>query len=494
MAQSADIEKLKRSAVIFVIFGATGDLSQKKIFPSFYKLAKSNLLPQRFKIIAAARSKHTQESFLKLVKDATKIEDSKIWHKFCQKIEYHQSDIDKNINLASLAKKIDGFEKEAKTCPQRIFYLAVSPAIYENAFENLAKNKLNLGCPRHATRSRIVTEKPFGFDFSSAKKLNEILEKYFDEEQVFRIDHFLGKGTVQNILAIRFANEIFEPIWNADYVDHVQITFTERIGIENRGQFYDKMGALRDVVQNHLFQLLALVTMEEPKKLTHKHFRERRVEIIKSIKKLAESEIATSTVRGQYQGYRQEKNIDPQSQTETFAALRLYLDNPRWKNVPFYIRTGKKLTGDVASIILSFKEKGHRIFKNFWDQPFPNQLNIQIKPTEGIGIRLAVKKPGLATELEPVDMEFCYKDSPDASSPDAYERLLVDIMIGDRTLFVGKVGYSWKVIDPIEKVWASGKPKLVTYKEGSWGPKEADELIEKDGRKWLAPYLTICKI
>lgn len=239
---------------------------------------------------------------------------------------------------------------------------------------------------------------------------------------------------------------------------------------------------------------MTLVAMEEPKKLDHLHFRKRRVEIVKSIKKLTGEAITQNTVRGQYEGYRQEENVDPKSQTETFAALKLYLDKPRWEGVPFYIRAGKKLTGDVTSIILSFKEKGHRIFKNFWDQPFPNHLTIQLQPTEGIGIRLAVKKPGLATELEPVDMEFCYKDSFDVPNPDAYERLLMDIMAGDRTLFVGKVGYSWKVIDPIEHGWARGKPKLVTYQSGSWGPKEADELIEKDGRRWLAPYLTICKI
>ena len=485
MAQIGDIEKLKKSAVVFVIFGATGDLSRKKIFPSFFELFKNKLLPAKFKIIAAARTQHTVESFVKMLD---------VPSEFAKMIDYLAVDVAKNINLDGLSQRLDQFEKETNTCPQRVFYMAISPTIYENAFENLAKNKLNLGCPIHKTSSRIVTEKPFGYDFASAQRLNQALTRHFREDQIFRIDHFLGKGTVQNILALRFANEIFEPIWNKNFIDHVQITLTERIGIEKRGSFYDQIGALRDVVQNHLFQLLALITMEEPKSFTHLNLREKRVEIIKSIKKLTASEIAKNTVRGQYTAYRQEENVNPKSSTETFAALKLYLDSERWQNVPFYIRTGKKLTGDVASIILSFKENPHRIFKNFWDQPFPNHLTIQIKPTEGIGIRLAVKKPGLALELEPTDMEFCYKDSFDAPNPDAYERLLMDIMIGDRTLFVGKVGYSWKIIDPIEEVWAKGRPKLVTYKEGSWGHKEADELIERDGRHWLAPYLTICKI
>ena len=494
MAKSQEIEQLKQKAVIFVVFGATGDLSRKKIFPSFYELAKSGILPDKFKIIATARSQHTTNDFTNILEKTVKVDNRKQWQKFSRQIEYLSTDIDKNLNLEILSKKIEDFEKQVKVCPQRVFYLAISPIIYENAFKNLARNKLNLGCLTHNLRSRIVTEKPFGYDFESAQRLNGALEKYFEEEQVYRIDHFLGKGTVQNILALRFANEIFEPIWNKNYVDHVQITSSQRMGIEKRGLFYDKMGALRDVVQNHLFQLLALIAMEEPKRLDHQHFRAKRVEIIKNIKKLTKDEIITSTVRGQYNGYLNEENINPNSQTETFAAVKLHLQSQRWENVPFYIRTGKKLTGDVASIILSFKEKSHRIFKNFWDQPFPNHLTIQIKPTEGIGIRLAVKKPGLETELEPVDMEFCYKDSFDAPNPDAYERLLMDIMLGDKTLFLGKVGYSWKIIDPIEEVWATGKPKLVTYKPGSWGPNEAEKLIEKDGRKWLAPYLTICKI
>ncbi len=494
MPLPVNIEKIKELTTVFIIFGATGDLSRKKIFPSFFKLYQSNLLPKKIKIIAAARSLHSTESFAEILKETTKIENKKDWENFTKTIEYFSCDIDQNVNLDSLNQRLESLEGGMGNCPKRIFYMAVSPTIYENAFENLARNKLNLGCTVHNNPSRIVTEKPFGYDFKSAQRLNVTLNKYFSEEQIFRIDHFLGKGTVQNILALRFANEIFEPIWNNEFVDHVQITFMERAGIEKRGAFYDKIGALRDVVQNHIFQLLALITMEEPKKLDHINFREKRVKIIKNIKKMTKEEIINSTVRGQYEDYRQEENVNRSSRTETFAALRLYIDSQRWQNVPFYIRTGKKLAGDVTSIILSFKEKGHKIFKNFWDQPIPNHINIQIKPTEGIGIRLAVKKPGLAQELEPVDMEFCYKDSFDQPNPDAYEQLLMDIMIGDRTLFLGKVGYSWKVIDPIEEIWASGKPKLAIYKAGSWGPKEADDLIERDGRRWLSPILTICKI
>lgn len=494
MALPEDIAKIKDLPTAFVIFGATGDLSRKKIFPSFYELSKSKLLPKKFRIIAAARSQFTSSDFAESLRENIQKIDGNAWDIFAKQIKYISCDVDQDLNLEKIEEALAQFEEESPPCVMRIFYMAISPMIYERAFENLGKHKLNLGCQIHNRPSRIVIEKPFGFDYQSAQRLQSSLTQHFSEEQIYRIDHYLGKETVQNILALRFGNEIFEPVWNNRYVDHVQITFTERIGIGKRGAFYEKIGALRDVVQNHLFQLLALITMEEPDRLDHQHFRKSRLEIIKSIKRPTADEIASWSVRGQYEGYRQEENVDKNSQTETFVALRLFLENKRWQGVPIYFRTGKKLLGDVTSIILQFKEKGHKIFENFWEQPMPNQIMIQIKPTEGIGIRLVAKKPGLITTLEPVDMEFCYKTSFDVPNPDAYERLLMEVMLGDRTLFVGQVGESWKIIDRFEEVWASGKPKLSIYKPGSWGPKEADSLIKKDGRQWLAPYLTICKI
>lgn len=485
---------IKANATLFVIFGATGDLARKKIFPSFFELFKTNLLPKKIKIIAAARSKYSTEDFVENLKEHIKVEDKNIWNKFAQIIDYLSCDVENNAGLNTLGKKLEEQESTYGQCTNRIFYMAVSPFIYEKAFENLGKNNFHLGCAKHKNPSRIVTEKPFGYDFQSARNLNEILNKYFTESQIFRIDHFLGKETVQNIFAFRFGNEIFEPIWNRDYVDSVQITLAERVGIEKRGQYYDKMGALRDVVQNHILQLLTLVTMDEPTTFSRDSIRHKKIEILKNIKPFTREDIEKNTVRGQYEGYREEVNVDKNSTTETYALVKLFIENERWKRVPFYLRTGKKLTGNVTSIILRFKERGHELFKNFSQKPIPNHITLQIQPDEGIGLSLVAKKPGLATVLEPVDMEFCYRKSFDVVQPNAYERLLMDIIAGDQTLFLGRVGNSWKIIDPIEEIWQKQTPNLQIYKPGSWGPKPADDLIKRDGRQWLAPLLTICKI
>jgi len=494
MATSKDIQEVKNSASVFVVFGATGDLSGRKIFPSFFELSKNNLLPEKFKIIACARSKLQTSDFRDSLKDSTNPKDQKAWDTFAQKIEYVAADVEKNIDLSKVSEAISNFEDAAKVCPQQIFYMAVSPFIFKESIQNLGKNKLNLGCSRHPKRARIVIEKPFGFDLKSALDLDLELHKLFQEDHIYRIDHFLGKETVQNIFAFRFGNELFEPIWNNAYVDNVQITAAERIGIEHRGEYYDKTGALRDFIQNHLLQLLAITTMEIPEKFDHDHIRNKKLDVIRSIKKLTADEVVTSTVRGQYELYHQEEKVDPKSQTETYAMVRFEIENKRWQGVPFYLRTGKHLEGKVTSIIFSFKEKRHKFFENFWDKSMPNHITLQIQPNEGIGIRLIAKKPGLTTALEPVDMEFCYKTSFNTPQPDAYERLLMDIMTGDQTLFLGDVTESWKLIDPIEEIWQSGKPPLHIYKHGIWGPKAAGDFIAKEGRQWLAPLLTICKI
>ena len=494
MALPQDIEKAKNTPTAFVIFGATGDLTNKKIFPSFFELYKAKLLPQNFKIIAAARSKLTTADYLLSLKERVMVKDYKIWDEFAKLIEYIPNDIEEGKNLEEITRNLENYENEIGKCTQRIYYMAISPYIYEKAFQNLGAHKMHLGCTLHKNLAKIVVEKPFGHDLKSAQKLNFILSLYFGEGQIFRIDHYLGKETGQNIFAFRFGNELFEPVWNNKFVDHVQITLAEPRGIERRGEYYDRAGALRDIVQNHLLQLLAIVTMDVPSRFEQKAIRAKKIEIVKSIKKLNHSDIISHTVRAQYENYLREEKVDPKSQTETYAALKLYIESPRWQGVPFYLRTGKKLAGHVSSIIFQFKEKGHEIFENFWDKPMPNHMLLQIQPNEGIGIRLVAKKPGLSTSLEPVDMEFCYKTSFDVPQPDAYERLLIDIIVGDQTLFLGQVEESWKIIDPIEEVWASDKPKLETYKIGSWGPKAADDLIEADGRKWLTPLLTICKI
>lgn len=494
MAKAEHLAKIKELPTAFVVFGATGDLARKKIFPSFFELYIKDFLPEKFKIIAAARTPHSNESFLKILKENIKVKNSKDFEAFSKKIEYFACDVEQNLNLDQLRARLAQIEKEFGACTARVYYMAVTPAIYEKAFENLGKNKLNLGCQVHDMRARIVVEKPFGSDYDSAQRLNQKLNEYFYEAQIFRIDHFLGKETVQNIFAFRFANEIFEPVWNRDYVDHVQITLSEYVGIDKRGALYEQIGALRDVVQNHMLQILSLVTMDAPESFDRESIRDKKLGILKNLKKLTPQEVATSTVRGQFEGYRQDDNVDANSQIETFAMVKFFIDSQRWQNVPFYFRTGKKLMGKVTSIILSFKEKGHKLFKEFENTPVPNHVTIQLDPTEGIGIRLVAKKPGVTNILEPVDMEFCYKTSFETGQPAAYERLLLDIILGDQTLFLGPVGPSWQFIDPIREVWDSGKPKLTTYKPGSWGPQEAEDLMEKDGRTWLAPYLTICKI
>src|SRR3989344_1394616 len=428
MSLPQDIKRIKYLPTAFVIFGATGDLAQNRIFPALFKLYKSGLLPDQFKVISCARTKHTSQEFREIAERSISEKDKEKFPAFYQKIEYLPLDV--------------------------------------------------------------------GQDLKSAKSLNNQLAQFFSEEQIYRIDHYLGKETIQNIFAFRFANDIFESLWNNKYIDHLQITTAEYVGVEKRGEFYDKTGALRDITQNHLLQLLTLVTMDEPQRFEPKSIEDKKLEVISSIKKLTAHEVATSTVRGQYDGYLREEKINPASQIETYALIKLAISLKRWQGVPFYLRTGKKLTGKVTSIIVQFKPKTHQFFKNFWQKPLPNHITIQIQPNEGIGIRLVSKKPGLTTQLEPVDMEFCYKTSFDVPQPEAYERLLLDVISEDQSLFISQkiIEESWKVIDPIRQVWSSGNPPLSIYKPGSWGPAQADKLIEADGRQWLAPILTICKI
>ena len=316
MAVPKDIENIKNQPTVFVIFGAAGDLSRKKLFPALFALYQSNLLPETLKIIAASRTKYTTSQFQQIAKDSVRPKDLAKWKEFAQNIEFIPSDLAENKNLDLIAKRLAEIEKESQACIKVILYLAIVPAIYEDAFKNIGQNKLNFGCLVHKNKSRVVVEKPFGYDLESAQRLNTQIAQFFEKEQIFRIDHFLGKETVQNILAFRFGNEIFEPLLNSSYVDNIQITFTETIGIERRGAFYEKTGALRDVVQNHLFQLLAIATMEEPQSFGHEDFRQRRLEIIGSIKKIEKENVEKYTVRAQYEGYQNEENVDPKSQTK----------------------------------------------------------------------------------------------------------------------------------------------------------------------------------
>lgn len=480
----------------FVIFGATGDLAKKRIFPALFQLFSSHLLPAEFKIICAARTKYSSEDFQHYVQENLKTENSVILNEFTNSIEYLPIDVAEDKNLATIKAAIKSFEQEAKSCPQTIYYMSIAPGIFAKAIENLGTEGLNISCQEHNSKPRIIVEKPFGSNLESALTLKFLLEKIFSEEQIYRIDHYLGKETVQNILAFRFGNEIFEPTWNNQYVDHIQIISSEHVGVEGRGEFYDKSGALRDITQNHLLQLLSIITMEEPAQFNAKEINNRKMAVLKDVKRLTPEEITTSTIRGQYKGYLDEPKIDPKSQTETYALVKLEVDNPRWRGVPVYLRTGKKLMGKVTSIIVQFKDTKHQLFSDLAQNSTPNHVTLQIQPNEGIGIRLVAKKPGLDTTIEPVDMEFCYKTSFDTPQPEAYERLIMDVILGDQSLFIAQdvIEECWRIIDPIEEAWQAGKVPLTTYEPSTWGPKEADELIEKDDRKWLTPFLTICKI
>ena len=379
MPQQPVINKIKKQPTAIIIVGATGDLARKRIFPALFELFKTNLLPKYFKIIATARKPHSDNDFRQIVKEMLEVKDQNNWQNFAPKITYISTDFDQGKNLQRLGQKLDQFEKEAGNCLLRIYYLSVLPSILENAFENLGKNKLHLGCAIHHEKPRIMVEKPFGYNLKSAKKLNKTLSKFFEEDQIYRIDHYLGKETVQNILAFRFANEIFEPIWNKEFIDHVQITTAEGIGVEKRGEFYDRTGALRDITQNHLLQLLALTAMEEPEKFATEAIKAQKLAILSNIKKLTTDKIVNTTIRGQYEGFIQEEKIAPASQTETYAMAKLFIENSRWQGIPFYLRTGKKLMGKVTSIIIQFKKSGHKLYKNFQDT-IPNHITIQIPP------------------------------------------------------------------------------------------------------------------
>ncbi|MBI3342304.1 glucose-6-phosphate dehydrogenase [Candidatus Curtissbacteria bacterium] len=487
---------LNSKPIAFVIFGATGDLAKKRIFPALFKLYTQNLLPTQIKVICAARTVYTSESFQDYVYENLKIENRAAFDDFAKTIEYLPIDVAEDKNLKDVTAAISKFEKEVDACPQTIYYMSIAPDIFSSAIENLGAEGLNISCSVHNSKPRIIIEKPFGSSLESALTLKLLLEKYFDEEQIYRIDHYLGKETVQNIFAFRFGNEIFEPTWSNEYIDHIQIITSESIGVEKRGEFYDRAGALRDITQNHLLQLLSIITMEEPKGFNPKDINERKLAVLKDVKTLSPEEVAQSTVRGQYEGYLQEEKINPKSQTETYALVKLEVDNPRWRGVPIYMRTGKKLMGKVTSIIVQFKDTRHKLFGDLDMKPTPNHIILQIQPNEGIGIRLVAKKPGLETTIEPVDMEFCYKNTFDEPQPEAYERLIMDVVQGDQSLFISQevIEQCWRIIDPIKDAWSSNKVPLATYKPGTWGPTEADELLKHDKRDWLTPFLTICKI
>jgi glucose-6-phosphate 1-dehydrogenase len=460
---------------IMVIFGATGDLAQNKLMPSLFSLFKENLLPQDFFIVGFSRRDFAIEDFHKYFE--TEREDAK-WADFSKHLLYQSGSFEDTNAYQNLENQLEAIDKKLGGSTSRLFYLATPPDHYETILDNLVKAKLSAG-----ENVKIIIEKPFGKDLETAIHLDKKLADIFDEKQIFRVDHYLGKETVQNMLAFRFANGIFEPVWNKNFIDHVQITFAEESGIGKRGRFFDGVGILRDVTQNHMMQLISAVAMDQPKSFTKEDLRDARAKVIASMR-LADGE---SIIKGQYEGYRKEENVLPQSQTETFVAMKLFVETERFKGIPFYIRAGKKMPKEVVEISVVFTQTCHILFKEFGCPEIGNVITFRIQPNEGISLRFIAKKPGAKLGLESVDMKFNYKESFGTSGLEAYQRVLLDIFAGDQMLFnrSDELESSWKLITNILRKWEREKNESQTYKLGSWGPKEAGELIEKDGRKWL---------
>jgi glucose-6-phosphate 1-dehydrogenase len=483
-----------------VIFGATGDLTHRKLIPALYNLSADGELPPAVTVVGFARRPKTDDEFRNELGESTKqfsrqeVRDD-IWKTFAQSVFYHRSEFEDEAGYKSLAKQLDQIDQERGTRGNRLFYLAAGPEQFETILKNLKAAGLNKA--KEGSWARVIIEKPFGRDLASAQELNRVVFNSFSEDQTYRIDHFLGKETAQNILVLRFANAIFEPIWNARYIDHIQITAAETLGVEGRAGYYETAGALRDMVQNHLLQLLCLVAMEAPTDLSADSIRDEKLKVVRSLRRYRAEDVAECVVRGQYtagainaepvRAYREEDRVDPKSEIETYVALRLLLDTWRWSEVPIYLRVGKRLPKSATEISVHFKKAPMVLFNRDTMEHDQNVLVIRIQPDEGISLRMMAKIPGTSLRIEPVKMDFHYGTSFGKASPEAYERLLLDAMSGDATLFARRdeVEEAWAFIDTIENAWAGKNPPPLTfYPAGSWGPEEADELLARDRRTW----------
>ena len=489
-----------------VIFGATGDLTHRKLIPALYNLAADGDLPPGMNVIGFARRDKTDEVFRQELQEAAKKFsrrpiDHNLWNDFASSIYYHRSEFTDLEGYRRLRERLDQLDQGKGRAANRLFYLSAGPDQFDNILTRLKVSGLAEASGKNW--ARVIVEKPFGTNLASAQQLNEVVRNSFDESSTFRIDHFLGKETAQNIMVLRFANAIFEHLWNQRYIDHVQITASEQLGIENRAGYYEGAGALRDMVQNHLLQLLCLIAMEPPTDLRADSIRDEKVKVLRSLRRITGEDVARSVVRAQYGpgtikekpavGYREEKNVKPDSPTETYVALRLLIDNWRWADVPFYVRVGKRMPKSGTEIGIHFKNAPGVLFNIDRDQPSrrdgsQNVLVIRIQPDEGVSLRMQSKIPGASVRIQPVKMDFAYGTSFGKASPEAYERLLLDAMAGDATLFARRdeVEEAWRFIDDIEEGWQAveQKPGLYFYPCGSWGPAEADHLIENDGRAW----------
>lgn len=494
-------KKIKLPPTILVIFGGSGDLTNRKLIPALYNLFLENQLPEKFTIIGQGRTEYSDEEFRKHLRTgldefsrsgASRDED---WNSFKEKINYQSADLFDDQSYQRLAKKIQSIEKDWNEEANTIFYFAISPQLIQPVAKNIGRNNL---CD-NPQKTRIVVEKPFGNDLESAQNLNRLLTKIFREEQIYRIDHYLGKEAVQNMLVFRFANILFEPVWNRNYIEHVQITASETVGVEERGGFYDQTGALKDMIQNHVLQLLCFTAMEPPVRFTADEIRNRKLDVLQAIRKYKGREIFENSARGQYgkgwikgtevKSYREEEKVDPASSTETFAAIRFFIDNWRWQDVPFYVRSGKRMPEKMSIIAIQFRAVPHKLFQNSTtEHMIPNRIIISISPGTGIKIRFQAKKIGLDMQLQPAEFTFDYSGLYENDQPEAYENLLHDVMEGDATLFMrsDEVEEAWKVVMPFVEAWEQHKPEVFpNYRSGQWGPEEAEGLIAEDGYHWI---------
>jgi len=490
---------------ILVIFGASGDLTYRKLVPAIFDIYKQNALPDNFAVLGVSRSEFSDDEFRSKMTDGIKqfsslYKDSKDEDvdDFCRKLYYLPIDTKNSKDYDNLKVKLEELDKKEDTKGNYIFYLSTPPNMYPLIPKFLAKEGLN---SEKGKIRRIVIEKPFGTDLKSAIELNKSLLEDYEEDQIYRMDHYLGKETVQNILVTRFANGIFEPLWNRNYIHHVEVTAAESIGVENRGGYYDQSGALRDMVQNHLMQLVALVAMEPPMALTSDAIRNERLKVFQALRPLTQNDLEKNVIRGQYleskvrgkdqKGYRDEKDVDPNSRTETYAAIKLFIDNWRWNDVPFYVRTGKKLPTRVSEIVIHFRPAPHNLFGKDKDElDNGNILVLRIHPDEGILLKTGMKIPGGGYKVKTVNSEFHYSSLQDTYLPSAYERLLMDVMIGDSTLYIrgDALEATWRFVQPIIDYWKDNTDApLYGYPCGSWGPETSDSLIDGENMTWRYP-------
>lgn len=487
---------------VFVIFGATGDLTSRKLVPALYNLAREGLLPSNFACVGFARRDKTDDDFRKEMKEAVeqfsrvKAEEN-LWKNFEKQLYYHRSEFDNDEGYESLKTQLAELDKEWGTRGNRVFYLSTPPSYFPDIVKRLKTHGLIYNANEVRDKwSRVIIEKPFGHDLKSAISLQKELTSYLDENQIYRIDHYLGKETVQNLLVFRFANPIFEFQWNNRNIDNIQMTLSEDIGIGSRGKFFEEAGMLRDIVQNHMMQLLSILAMEPPTNLSAEAIHDEKVKVLQSIRPFSKDDFKKYAIRGQYgpgiingkevKGYRDENDVNPNSNVETYVALQFFIENWRWAGVPFYLRAGKRLPKRLTEIVITFKKAPGSAFEQSGKEITPNMIVIRIQPDEGISLHVNCKVPGQSTLIQPVKMDFRYGSYFGSSPPEAYERLICDCLAGDSTLFArdDEVLTSWKILTPILEYWESITPDFPNYPSGSWGPIEADRMLQNDGRSW----------